>query len=456
MSTQPRPLSPVHRDVRGVPVSTPDAATVEQLEHAVLGLVGHRADTAQRLQRALASDPGLIPALCMQGFAYKCLARRDFESAAWSSMHAARESLAARGGSERERGLVLALERWCLGDPVAAAGALSNTLAEHPRDLLAFKMHHAINFILGRSELMRDASERAVRAFDAQTPGHGYVLGCHAFSLEETGDLAGAERVGRRAVEREPRDAWGAHAVAHVLETQDRSLEGLSFMDAVAGPLAGCNNFDGHLAWHRSLFLVQLGRLDEALALYDARIAIYLGRDYRDLCNATSLLFRVERAGLTVGDRWERLAELARARMGDHGLAFADAHYVMALAGAGDTGTAARFIASMRLRGRQPDHAARVTAEIGVPVAEGILALAERRARDATRALLPLGRSLQRLGGSNAQRDIFALVLLEAALRGDDTQLAESLLSQRLRARPKNSWALSRLARLPTRQGRAA
>jgi hypothetical protein len=47
-------------------------------------------------------------------------------------------------------------------------------------------------------------------------------------------------------------------------------------------------------------------------------------------------------------------------------------------------------------------------------------------------------------------------VLLEAALSGDDTQFAESLLSQRLSARPKNSWALSQLTRLLAHERRAA
>jgi tetratricopeptide (TPR) repeat protein len=444
-------------DVRAVPVTATSSEAIDRLEHALCGLLGHREDTGQRIERALASDPLLVPALCMQGFAYKCLARRDFEGEARARLHAARQALAARGGSDREHGLVHALERWCESDPLGATGALAQVLQAHPRDVLAFKMHHALNFILGRSTAMRAASEAALSTWNEGVPSYGYVLGCHAFALEETGALAEAESIGRRAVELEPLDAWGAHAVAHVFETQDRPEQGLRWMDHVEPALAGCNNFAGHLAWHRSLFLVQRGELEAALHLYDSRIAVYLGRDYRDVCNASSLLWRLEQEGLAVGDRWERLAELARARLGDHTLGFADTHYVLALAAAGDLAGAARFVASMRDQVRErDDFNARVSAEVAVPVSEGIVAFVERRSSDAARALLPVSRACLRLGGSNAQRDLVALLLLETALQGDQTQLARSLLAQRLAARPGNGWAKKRLERVNGNRQRAA
>jgi hypothetical protein len=195
--------------------------------------------------------------------------------------------------------------------------------------------------------------------------------------------------------------------------------------------------------------LVQRGELEAALQLYDSKIAVYLGRDYRDVCNASSLLWRLEQEGHAVGDRWERLAELARARLGDHTLGFADTHYVLALAAAGDLRGAARFVASMRVQVQQrDDFNARVSAEVAVPVSESIIAFAERRASDAVGALLPVRRACLRLGGSKAQRDLFALLLLEAALQGDQPQLARSLVTERLAERPGNGWAEQRLERM--------
>ena len=443
-----REQSWVRRDPRGQVVTTPSADAVEQLELAVFGLLGHRADTGQRLEAALALDPGLIPALCMQGFAYKCLGRRDFDPAASSCWERARTSLEARGGSERERALVAALGSWCEGEPLKAARCLSTSLRAHPRDLLTLKLHHALHFILGRAYELRSGTEWVLCALPETEPGYGYVLGCNAFALEETGQLAAAEHAGRRAIELAPLDAWGAHAVAHVLERQDRSLEGLAFMERVEPVLAGCNNFRGHLAWHRSLFLLQLARHDQALALYDEDIAVHLGRDYRDVSNASSLLFQLERAGVNVGDRWQRLAQLARERIGDHRSAFADAHYMLALTHAGESLASAQFLAAMRLRSHEPGHMAVVQRHVGVPVASAIAALSRGRAQEAVRTLLPTARAWSLLGGSHAQRDTFWHLLLTAAEASGERNLVQTLLGQRLSARPENRFAQERLAQL--------
>jgi hypothetical protein len=313
-------------------------------------------------------------------------------------------------------------------------------------------MSHALDFVLGRSASMRATCESVMPAWDASFPGFGYVLGCHAFALEETGDLYQAEIVGKRAIALEPLDAWGAHAVAHVLETQDRPDEGIAWMDAVEPGLVGCNNFDGHLAWHRTLFHLQRGELEHALALHDARIAIHLGRDYRDVANSVTLLWRLECEGLDVGDRFEQLAELAHARLGDHGLAFADVHYVLALTSAGDLPGAERFVASMRHTAHtRRGLYAEVAAGVGVPLAEGILAFASGRPDAALSAMLPVTRTSARLGGSRAQRDSFTQIMIEAALHGSRPRLARSLLEQRLQERPNNGFARDRLRRLSAR-----
>lgn len=443
---------PVRLDPRGVPIITEVTEAAHALEHAAIGLLGHRADTAQHLQRALELDPSLVPARCMAAFAYKALGRRDLDPSARAQLELARSSLLQRGGSPREQGLVAALEAWCADRPLAAARGFAQVLRAYPRDALAFKFCHALNFILGRPRAMRASIERALPAWDEATAGYGYVLGCHAFALEETGELARAEAVGRRAVALEPRDAWGAHAVAHVLESQDRPRDGLRWMDAVEPALAGCNNFGGHLAWHRSLLCLQLGDFDQALALHDERIAVHLGRDYRDLANASTLLWRLQCEGIDVGTRFQRLAELARERSGDHGLAFADAHHVLALCGAGELEQASRFVASMQAAASERSGLyARVAGEVGVPLAHAIVALAAGNPGAAVARLQPVAASLLRLGGSNAQRDIFAQLLIEAALRSDDVALASALLDQRLTSRPRNRYAAVRRSRLHAR-----
>lgn len=444
-------------DRRGVPITTPSPDAVASFEAAILGFVSHRRDTTEHLEAALAADPELIPALCLRGFAYKALASRAFEPQARQSLLAARAALAAHGGNGRERSLVNALAAWCAGDMVSAASTLERSLRVYPRDLLTFKLHHAVSFMLGQPHAMRAAAERALRAWDPALPGYGFVLGCYAFTLEETFDRRGAERTGKRAVELEPGDAWGAHAVTHVLEVQDRAREGLSFMDEVEPGLTACNNFGGHLAWHRGLFHLQLGELDEALALHDRRIMNHLGRDYRDVSNAATLLWRLSNEGVDVGDRWQQLAELARVHLGDHRSAFADAHYALSLAAAGKLPNATEFVCSMRDAARErSDHASGVLSAVGVPLAQGIVALYSGRAQAAVRSLLSVERELSRIGGSHAQRDAFECLTIDAALRSGDRELARCLIERRLAARPSNRFARMQLQRLSLSGSRAA
>ena len=87
---------------------------------------------------------------------------------------------------------------------------------EHPRDLIALQAAHIIDFYLGDSIMLRDRIAQALPYWNHDVPGYGYLLGMHAFGLEETGDYARAEDVGRRALALDARDPWAVHAVQHV------------------------------------------------------------------------------------------------------------------------------------------------------------------------------------------------------------------------------------------------
>ena len=98
---------------------------------------------------------------------------------------------------------------------------------------------------------MRASLERVATHWTESGVGYSGFLACLAFSLEETGDHAAAERAGRRAVELDPTEVWGAHAVAHVLEMQRRPDEGIAWLAALEPHWGGKGAFLHHLWWHR-------------------------------------------------------------------------------------------------------------------------------------------------------------------------------------------------------------
>jgi len=396
-------------DPRGIAVGTQDAAVLEVFERAVMAFLGQRPETGALLGAALAADGGLIPAHALAGFAALLGARRDLRPAAAVSLAAARRALSERGGTDHERALVEALAAWGEdGDMVAAAARLERQVAAAPTDVLALRLAHAIRFMLGDAITMRRVLEGALSAWTGDVAGQAYVLGCHAFALGETGELARAEQVGREAVGREPGDLWGAHAVAHAMGGLARPREGVAWIAWLEPHMACGGSFVRHIHWHRALCHLRLGEPDQALGLYDRRIRDQPSGEVRDILNAASLLWRLEAAGTTVGqERWAELADIAQSRIGDHSWAFADLHYVLCLAGARRQEAVGQMLVSIRSHAQQHDDTqAMVHADIGLATATAIAAALAGDNHHATQLFAATSAQHHRLGGSNAQRDL--------------------------------------------------
>lgn len=433
------------KDVRGLSMTAASAAAVAGFDDVMAGYLGFRADVGDRHKAALALDPECPLLLCARGYFTLLLSARRLVGRAREALAAAEAAVAAHGATPRETAHVAALTAWTSGDVETALRRWLAILAEHPRDVLALKLAQFWQFYLGDAAAMQRTATAALPAW-TDAPGHGYVLGLQAFGLEECGDYAAAERAGRRAVEIDPADVWAIHAVAHVLEMRDEPEDGIAWIDGLTPQFAGCNNFRFHLWWHRCLFHLELGELDTVMRLYDREVRAESTSDYLDICNAASLLWRLEDAGIDIGDRWAELARQSAARIGDHMLAFADAHFMMALAAA-DADGADRMLASLRAYAATGETEAHVMADIGLGVCEAVLALRQGRYGRVIERLQPLQNTLVRLGGSHAQRDLFDQMLIAACLADGRKDTARGLLTERLRRRPANRWARRVLVR---------
>jgi tetratricopeptide (TPR) repeat protein len=417
-------------DLSGIPTSL-SGDLIGDWNRVITGILSHAASTGPDLNRVLAAAPDFALGQAIRGVSCLLLGRAEMVAIAREAYAAA---LAGAPATMREIAFVHALGDWLGGRPTRAAARMQVILNLNPRDALAMKMIQAIHFVMGRPDAMRASIERVIEAWDDH-PARGYLLGCHAFALEETGEFALAERTGREGVALAPDDAWGLHAVAHVFDMTGRARDGLTWLTGREASWAHCNNFRFHVWWHRALMHLDLGEHDAALALYDTDIRAEKTDDYRDISNGASLLSRLELEGVDVGHRWEELADLSENRAKDGCLAFADLHYMLALCGGERNKAAAGLIARMRVANSARGEAQRIIAHPGLHVAQGLQAFA---AGEYSSAWLHLraGRSdLQQIGGSHAQRDVFDRITIEAALRGGYTEAADALLRERMARR---------------------
>jgi len=434
-------------DTHGNPVTASSRQSVEMLDRAVTAYLGFRKDTGDRLKEVFAVDPDLVLAHCLRGYFMMLFGQRAMVPRAQRSLEAAQKAAQAAGVSAREAAHLSALAVWVAGDFAGATASWDAIAAEHPRDLMALKLAQYGYFYAGESKRMHRVLARALPAWDPGMPDYGFVLGCHAFGLEEIGDYAAAERAGRDAIERNPADIWAAHAVAHVFEMAGRPREGVAWIGGLEGAWRDCNNFAYHALWHRCLFLIELGARDHVLDLYDREVRPESTDDLLDISNAVSLLWRLEQEGVDVGDRWEELAVRSRAHIDDHLLMFGDIHYLLALASAGRTEDAARLVESLSRYAVESDESeAAVVREPGLTLARAVLAY--RRGDHSDAVELSAARDkIWRIGGSHAQRDLFEEMLIDSALRAGATEEARRLLAERLERRPRNAWGWRHLAK---------
>lgn len=430
-------------DLSGLPTSLPPDL-IAGWNRVIRGILSHAASTGPDLNAVLSLAPGFALGQAIRGVSCLLLGRAEMVTVAQEAHQAA---LAAAPGTQREQAFVQALGDWLNGHPSRAAGRLQAVMQTHPQDALAMKLVQAIHFVMGRPDLMRRSVEGVMGRWNDH-PAQGYLMGCHAFALEETGDYAAAERRGRAGVELAPDDAWGLHAVAHVHDMTARAAEGLAWLDGREASWAHCNNFRFHVWWHRALMHLDLQNYDAALAIYDADIRAERTDDYRDIANAASLLSRLELEGVSVGTRWEELADLSETRAADGCLAFADLHYLLALCGGDRDAAAARLIGRMSRTQHCESEAARIIAKPGLHLAQGLQAFASGEYSSAWLHLREARPDFRQIGGSHAQRDVFARITIEAALRGGYTDTARRLLQERtsLRGNCEDGYTTRRMA----------
>ena len=422
-------------------------AALQSWNKMILGFLSHAAVTPVHLGDMLEREPDFALGHAVKGLFCFMLGRKEMEATAHEALAEAKRLSGAVPNNSRETHFIAALDLWINGKAFAARDRVELILKDAPRDTLAMKISHAISFILGDATTMRASIENVLPAYKEAHAATGYVLGCHAFALEETGDYKQAEVAGRKGMLQAPDDAWGLHAVAHVYDMTANAKAGLDWLENREEAWAHCNNFRYHVWWHKALMLLDQGDIQQVLELYDTEIRRDKTDDYRDISNATSLLSRLELEGVSVGTRWDELADISEKRTEDGCLIFADLHYMLALVG----GDRQSSIKSIMQRLDKDAHekrsdAQKVMSTPGVAAMTGLEAFGESDFSTAFVNLSSARSSMQSAGGSHAQRDVFERLTIDAGIRGGFFTEAEAILNERKTKRggTEDAYAASR------------
>ena len=420
-------------ELRGLPLGTSSSVARENHERALWHMVSFYGDPMAAFDATIAADPGWGLARVIKAVFILTLTEPNMLPQARQLLIEAEPLMA--GALPHEQGHLAAAQAALAGRWHEACARWDGLLQDHPLDLLALTAAHLFDFYRGDARNLRARVARVLPEWPAEDPLQPYVLGMHAFGLEENNLYPQAEQAGREALARDPRGPWATHAVAHVMEMQGRHAEGASWLRDRRADWAPDNGLAVHLWWHLGLFELETLDTAAALALFDAHIAGSASVVNLQWLDGAALLWRVQLLGGDVGARWQALASDWADPVAHAGhYAFNDVHALLALLGSGDMARAQALLGASSARANADNQdMARV---VGVPLMRGLMAYARGDAAEACALLYPLRAVAHHFGGSHAQRDLIDQTLLAAAARSSHKAAGRALLNERRLAKP--------------------
>jgi tetratricopeptide (TPR) repeat protein len=410
-------------DIRGLALTAPSAAAVERFDAIIDDLYYYRLGVGDRLDALLQEYPELVLAHVLKGYSLMTEGTLDAHPKAHSQLLQA-EVLAS---NRRERLHQEALRAWLAQDPLARGAAWEQILIEWPTDLLAFRQYTGTLFWSGDKRHQAEVTAGVSGFWNSAIPGYGHFLSAHAFAMEEVGLYEVAEASARKALEIEGQDLWALHGLAHVLEMQGRTDEGLELIGDAGRFLNDYNLFRGHLWWHLSLFKLSQSRFDDALELFDRQIYPQPSGFYLDIQNGASLLARLEFQGVDVGaERWERLAQGSLANSTQSTIWFTSMHHVMALSRSGRLSAVRSALDYMKAAGVTSEQAA-----LAHELSQAAAAFYAGKPGEALERMLALRQRHGGLGASHAQQDLYDQIMVMSALQLGDLPRVRQLLKAR-------------------------
>lgn len=415
-------------DRYGLPLSTSSAAARDAYVEGVDLLLTVYPGAAASFDRAIAADPAFA-------LAYVGRARASQLAGRLEAMRAdlAVASSLADGASARERSQIEVFRFLFAGQPVAALAAIRTHVQTWPRDALVLSLAANQGGLIGMSGL--PGREQDLTDFlDRLAPHYGedwWFQAHHGMALSEIGRHDEARPMIERSLSEYRRNAYGAHAFAHLCYETGEQDTGIAFLRDWLPLYDRGGGLFGHLNWHLGLFELHAGNLEGGLRLYtDAFCADdHRGAIHQKLSDSAAFLWRSELAGHPRDPaRWSKLKDYAREKLPRPGMSLADWHVALTYAATGDDAALEDWIKAIE----DLANAGRYPSGSVIPAVARAFAAYQRGDYAATIGLIePMLPERERIGGSRAQGDLVEATLLQAYLASGRDAEARRLATAR-------------------------
>lgn len=415
-------------DRYGLPLSTTSAVARDAYVEGVDLLLTVYPGATAAFDRALAADPDFALAHVGKARAAQVATNPDAMRASLATALSLVESVSAR-----ERSHIGVFRHLFSGQPVEALAALRAHVKTWPRDVLILSLAANQGGLIGMCGLP-GREQDLVDFLGGFAPHYGedwWFEAHYAMALSEIGRHAEARPLIERSLGRFKRNAYGAHAFAHLCyETGERDA-GIAFLRDWLPLYDRGGSLFGHLNWHLGLFELHAGNLEGGLRLYNEAFCAddHRGAVHQKLSDSAAFLWRAELAGHPrESARWERLKEYAREKLPRPGMSLADWHVGLTYAATGDEAALeswVRDIEALADAGRYPSGRL-------IPAVTRAFAAHQRgdheTAIELIEAMLP---ERERIGGSRAQGDLVEATLLKSYLATGRVAEARRLVERR-------------------------
>ncbi|MEE3328791.1 MAG: hypothetical protein VX252_15735 [Myxococcota bacterium] len=421
-------LPPMLEDAHGLAVSaaqSSDIAAVDDFREALLAMEGG----LERVAESAEGAPG-CPLLQIYAAIFFLYAGTQ-EGTSIATQWLDRAQGAMNGSTDRERMLLQAVRLWSQDDNEGAMDLLEEITALHPRDLVAAKICEFNYYITGQHH----QGPRFLENMEKVIPhnrDHADALAMYSFALELCGRYEESRAEAERAVSIRFESPWAHHALAHTaIVTSDfrrGRAEQEGFLPTWVNPGLSIH---GHNAWHLALFRLEDGDEEGVMELFRDFVWGRARETPGEQVDAISLLWRMELAGYEVDDTiWSEVANCCRPLAYEASFPFVVAQQAHAFSRAGQDDYVDRLrSAADRSAREQPPARRRVWKEAGLPVIDAAIAWGRRDSGKVVELLESAFREIPRVGGSDAQDDVFRLTLVEALSRVGRDDAARTFVS---------------------------